>query len=70
LSGWKWSTHVSPTVGTPFEAWSTWVPGDEPYVSLHFLGAEGYTKSREKFSWENVESGKCRSTYIWNRVVD
>ena len=23
----------------------SWVIGDEPYVSLHFLGAENYTKS-------------------------
>ena len=22
----------------------SWVVGDEPYVSLHFLGADGYTK--------------------------
>lgn len=78
--GWKWSEHVSPTVGIPFcevehvglvlsgrataaikggEVFDlcagtifhvpaiphdSWVLGDEPYVSLHFLGAEWYTK--------------------------
>ena len=26
----------------------SWVVGDEPYVSLHFLGAEQYAKSSER----------------------
>ncbi|OLE51179.1 MAG: cupin [Acidobacteria bacterium 13_1_20CM_3_53_8] len=78
--GWKWSEHVSPTVGAPLcevehvglvvsgravaamsdgrvielapgdlfyippVAHDSWVVGDEPYVSLHFLGAEHYSK--------------------------
>ena len=78
--GWKWSEHVSPTVGAPLcevehigmvisgramaalndgteieltpgnlfyippVAHDSWVIGDEPYVSLHFLGADHYTK--------------------------
>jgi hypothetical protein len=75
--GWKWSTHVGPTAGTPtcqvehvgmvvsgraaiamedgetvevgagdvfhvLPGHDSWVVGDEPYASLHFLGAEGY----------------------------
>ena len=28
----------------PAEAHDSWVVGDEPYVSLHFLGADAYTK--------------------------
>ena len=28
----------------PPEPHDSWVIGDEPYVSLHFLGAENYTK--------------------------
>ena len=28
----------------PAEAHDSWVVGDEPYVSLHFLGAEHYTR--------------------------
>ena len=28
----------------PPEAHDSWVLGDEPYVSLHFLGADTYTK--------------------------
>lgn len=28
----------------PPEAHDSWVVGDEPYVSLHFLGADHYTK--------------------------
>jgi len=28
----------------PAVAHDSWVIGDEPYVSLHFLGAEKYTK--------------------------
>ena len=28
----------------PKEDHDSWVVGDEPYVSLHFLGAEKYTK--------------------------
>ena len=83
--GWKWSEHVSPTVGAPLcevehvglvvsgrvvaamsdgrvieltpgdlfyippIAHDSWVVGDEPYVSLHFLGAEHYSnKSKVK----------------------
>ena len=78
--GWKWSTHVGPTVGAarchvehvglvisgtaaaafddgaivelrpgelfhiPSTPHDSWVVGDEPYVSLHFLGAEHYAK--------------------------
>ena len=30
----------------PPEPHDSWVVGDEPYVSLHFLGATTYTKSR------------------------
>jgi len=37
------------TAGTlfyiPAEPHDSWVVGDEPYVSLHFMGAEKYTKS-------------------------
>jgi hypothetical protein len=76
--GWKWSTHVGPTVGAtrcsvehvglvvsgvataafdngrvvelrpgdlfyiPPEPHDSWVVGSEPYVSLHFLGADTY----------------------------
>jgi hypothetical protein len=29
----------------PPVAHDSWVIGDEPYVSLHFLGADQYTKS-------------------------
>ncbi len=28
----------------PSEPHDSWVVGDEPYVSLHFLGASEYTK--------------------------
>ena len=28
----------------PAEPHDSWVVGDEPYVSLHFLGADSYTK--------------------------
>jgi len=78
--GWKWSTHVGPTVGAsrcPVEhvglvlsgtataafddgrvvelragelfyippiPHDSWVVGDVPYVSLHFLGADHYAK--------------------------
>ena len=28
----------------PKEDHDSWVVGDEPYVSLHFLGADKYTK--------------------------
>jgi mannose-6-phosphate isomerase-like protein (cupin superfamily) len=78
--GWKWSTHVGPTVGAtrchvehvglvisgtataafddgtivelgagelfhiPSTPHDSWVVGDEPYVSLHFLGADHYAK--------------------------
>ena len=78
--GWKWSTHVGPSVGVtrcevehvglvlsgaataafadgrivelragelfyiPPVAHDSWVLGDEPYVSLHFLGAEHYAR--------------------------
>jgi mannose-6-phosphate isomerase-like protein (cupin superfamily) len=78
--GWKWSTHVGPSVGAtrcevehvglvlsgaataafadgrivelragelfyiPPVAHDSWVLGDEPYVSLHFLGAEHYAR--------------------------
>ena len=40
--GWKWSLHVGPALGLklcPVEH-----VGDEPYVSLHFLGAQEYTR--------------------------
>lgn len=41
-------TEVELTPGTLFYippvAHDSWVIGDEPYVSLHFLGAEHYTK--------------------------
>ncbi|HEY7502550.1 MAG TPA: cupin domain-containing protein, partial [Gemmatimonadales bacterium] len=30
----------------PAEPHDSWVVGDEPYVSLHFLGADHYAKSR------------------------
>jgi uncharacterized RmlC-like cupin family protein len=30
----------------PPEPHDSWVVGDEPYVSLHFLGADHYAKSR------------------------
>ena len=78
--GWRWSTHVGPSVGTdrchvehvgivisgtataafvdgrvfelaagqlfyiPAVPHDSWVVGDEPYVSLHFLGAGEYAK--------------------------
>jgi hypothetical protein len=78
--GWKWSTHVGPTVGAtrctvehvgmvvsgvatvafddgrvielrentvfhvPAVPHDSWVVGDAPYVSLHFLGADHYAK--------------------------
>lgn len=78
--GWRWSTHVGPTVGAtrctvehvgmvlsgtataafdngevyelragelfyiPPVPHDSWVVGDEPYVSLHFLGADKYAK--------------------------
>ena len=78
--GWKWSTHVGPSVGAtrcavehvgmvlsgvataafddgrvvalragqlfyiPPLSHDSWVVGDEPYVSLHFLGAEEYAR--------------------------
>jgi uncharacterized RmlC-like cupin family protein len=78
--GWKWSTHVGPTVGAtrcpvehvgmvvagtatvafddgrvielkagsvfyvPPVPHDSWVVGNEPYVSLHFLGADHYAK--------------------------
>jgi quercetin dioxygenase-like cupin family protein len=78
--GWKWSTHVGPSVGAalcevehvglvvsgravaamadgevieltpgnlfyiPPAAHDSWVVGDEQYVSLHFMGAEHYSK--------------------------
>jgi hypothetical protein len=78
--GWRWSTHVGPTVGAthctvehvglvvsgtataafkdgrvieltegslfyvPPEPHDSWVVGDRPYVSLHFLGADRYAK--------------------------
>jgi quercetin dioxygenase-like cupin family protein len=41
-------TEVELTPGTlfyvPAIAHDSWVIGDEPYISLHFLGAEHYTK--------------------------
>jgi uncharacterized RmlC-like cupin family protein len=76
--GWKWSTHVGPTVGAtrctvehlglvvsgvataafengrvielrpgdlfyiPPDPHDSWVVGDQPYVSLHFVGADKY----------------------------
>jgi hypothetical protein len=78
--GWKWSTHVGPTVGAtrcnvehvgmvvsgvatvafddgriveltegslfhvPAVPHDSWVVGDRPYVSLHFMGADHYAK--------------------------
>ena len=78
--GWKWSTHVGPTVGAtyctiehvgmvlsgtatvafddgrvieltegslfhvPAVPHDSWVVGDQPYVSLHFMGADQYAK--------------------------
>jgi hypothetical protein len=80
--GWKWSVHVSPTVGTkscqvehiglvvsgraairmddgtekivgPGDLFSvpaghdSWVVGKEPYVSLHFLGADSYAAKED-----------------------
>jgi hypothetical protein len=36
--GWVWSEHVGMATG------ESWVIGDEPYVSLHFLGAKDYAK--------------------------
>lgn len=39
--GWKWSEHVGAATG---EKHDSWVAGDEPYVSLHFLGADDYAK--------------------------
>jgi quercetin dioxygenase-like cupin family protein len=78
--GWRWSTHVGPTVGAhlctvqhiglvvsgtataafedgtvvelragslfhiPAVPHDSWVVGDEPYVSLHLLGADHYAK--------------------------
>lgn len=78
--GWKWSTHVGPTVGAtrctvehvgmvlsgtatvafddgrvieltegalfhvPMVAHDSWVVGERPYVSLHFMGADQYAK--------------------------
>jgi hypothetical protein len=35
--GWKWSTHVGAALGH-----DSWVVGNEPYVSLHFMGAGDY----------------------------
>jgi quercetin dioxygenase-like cupin family protein len=77
--GWRWTTHVGPTVGTelcevehlglvvsgraavrmtdgtervmePGDLFAvppghdSWVVGDEPYTSLHLLGADSYTR--------------------------
>jgi hypothetical protein len=78
--GWRWSTHVGPTVGAerchvehlglvlsgsataafddgrvtemragdlfyiPPTPHDSWVVGDAPYVSLHFLGADHYAR--------------------------
>ena len=78
--GWKWSTHVGPTVGAsrctvehigmvisgvatvafedgrvielsegslfhvPAVPHDSWVVGDKPYVSYHFMGADHYFK--------------------------
>ena len=78
--GWRWSTHVGPTVGAerctvehlglvvsgvataafgdgrvvelrpghlfyiPPDPHDSWVVGNEPYVSLHFLGADKYAQ--------------------------
>ena len=41
--GWKWSEDVGPGIG---EAFCTveHVVGNEPYVSLHFLGAGKYAR--------------------------
>ena len=42
---WKWSEHVGP--GDLFAVppgHDSWVVGDEPYVSLHFLGADTYAR--------------------------
>jgi hypothetical protein len=55
--GWKWSVHVGPGVdGTIHElrpgmlsyippgppGHDSWVVGDAPYISLHFLGVDSY----------------------------
>src|SRR6266404_3455645 len=56
--GWRWSLHVGPATAALDNAAITemspgdifdiapghdsWVVGDEPYVSLHFLGADLY----------------------------
>ena len=80
--GWKWSTHVAPTAGTPLcqvehvglvlqgraavkmhdgteiilkpgdlfyvpPGHDSWVVGDEPYTSLHFLGADSYATGKQ-----------------------
>jgi hypothetical protein len=78
--GWKWSSHVGPTVGAarcsvehvgmvvsgtatvafedgrvieltegslfhvPAVPHDSWVVGDRPYVSLHFMGADQYAR--------------------------
>jgi hypothetical protein len=35
--GWRWTTHVAIAPGH-----DSWVVGDEPYVSIHLLGADRY----------------------------
>jgi hypothetical protein len=55
--GWRWSVDVGPGLGqalcpvehvgmvvsdVPPVPHDSWVIGDEPYVSLHFMGAEHY----------------------------
>ncbi|TMQ70256.1 MAG: hypothetical protein E6K80_09050 [Candidatus Eisenbacteria bacterium] len=55
--GWKWSIDVGPARGerlcsvehvglvhVPPVPHDSWVVGDGPYVSLHFLGADRYAK--------------------------
>jgi hypothetical protein len=39
--GWRWSEHVGIAPGH-----DSWVIGDEPYVSLHFMGAGDYARSK------------------------
>ena len=36
--------HIHETYAIGGEPHDSWVVGDRPYVSLHFLGAEGYAR--------------------------
>lgn len=45
--GWKWSRYYEMRAADLFyigPGHDSWVVGDEPYVSLHFLGAEHYAR--------------------------